>query len=285
MKDMNKIAKITMYVSVFGLATGVAFQGASYIGEYNRQNKVSQVDDVEGQEVPETNVIPLSVVSTSGSDFSSYNNVTEIAEAVLPSIVAINVTETIQGNYFGQVYEQESSGSGSGIIIAEKDGTILIATNNHVVSGADNVTIEFADGTTANAEVRGTDSDNDLAVVTVDRTSLSADTISNIKIATLGDSDKAVVGEMVVAIGNALGYGQSVTVGYISAKDRQIDMEDGSMTLLQTDAAINPGNSGGALVNMRGEVVGINSAKFASEEIEGMGFSIPITYGPKAWCQ
>ena len=211
MKDMNKIAKITMYVSVFGLATGVAFQGASYIGEYNRQNKVSQVDDVEGQEVPETNVIPLSVVSTSGSDFSSYNNVTEIAEAVLPSIVAINVTETIQGNYFGQVYEQESSGSGSGIIIAEKDGTILIATNNHVVSGADNVTIEFADGTTANAEVRGTDSDNDLAVVTVDRTSLSADTISNIKIATLGDSDKAVVGEMVVAIGNALGYGQSVT--------------------------------------------------------------------------
>ena len=279
MKDMNKIAKITMYVSVFGLETGVAFQGASYMGEYNRQNKVSEVDDVEGQEVPETNVIPLSVVSTSGSDFSSYNNVTEIAEAVLPSIVAINVTETIQGNYFGQVYEQESSGSGSGIIIAEKDGTILIATNNHVVSGADNVTIEFADGTTANAEVRGTDSDNDLAVVTVDRTSLSADTISNIKIATLGDSDKAVVGEMVVAIGNALGYGQSVTVGYISAKDRQIDMEDGSMTLLQTDAAINPGNSGGALVNMRGEVVGINSAKFASEEIEGMGFSIPITYG------
>lgn len=201
----------------------------------------------------------------------------EIAGQVLPSIVAIDVTEEeIRNTPFGQ-QSGESTGSASGIILAEKNNKLYIATNYHVVEGAERVKITFQDESTADAEVKGTDSSTDLAVVRVDMSKLSADTLKKIKVATIGDSSSTKVGEQAIAIGNALGYGTSVTVGYVSAKDREIDNEDStSVKLLQTDAAINPGNSGGALVNSRGEVIGINSSKFASEEVEGMGFAIPM---------
>ena len=196
---------------------------------------------------------------------------------MLPSIVAIDVTaQTTSNTPFGP-RTSEASGSASGIIVAEKDGKMYIATNNHVVEGATGVKIIFNDESTAEATVKGTDSATDLAVVEVDMSKLSADTKNKVKIATIGDSSMTKVGEQAIAIGNALGYGTSVTVGYISAKDREIGEEDSAtVKLIQTDAAINPGNSGGALVNSRGEVIAINSSKFASEEIEGMGFAIPM---------
>ena len=217
------------------------------------------------------------MVSTAASTGTS--DVTTVAEQVLPSIVAIDVTAQTTTGYsmFGQQQQQETKGSGSGIIIAEKNNKMYIATNNHVIEGATSVTITFNNKKTAKATVKGTDSSKDLAIVEVDMSSLSSETLSSVKIAAIGDSTKTKVGEQAIAIGNALGYGTSVTVGYISAKDREIDSEDSSsVKLLQTDAAINPGNSGGALVNSKGEVIGINSSKFASEEVEGMGFAIPM---------
>ena len=197
----------------------------------------------------------------------------------MPAIVAIDTTTTEQMQVFGQIYSEESSGSGSGIIIGENDEQLLVVTNNHVIAG-DNVSVKvtFADESTADAVVKGADNSSDLAVIAIDKSTLTEETKSAIKIATLGDSTQTQVGDMAIAIGNALGYGQSVTVGYVRAKDREIAVEDSSsMSLLQTDAAINPGNSGGALLNANGEVIGINSAKFSSEEVEGMGYAIPIS--------
>lgn len=285
MKNFKRIAKITMYASVFGIVGGIAYQGVDFAIDSFKTSEVSEYNDSEEVKAQtavdssneKASIGTVTAVSTNNESANHYTDVSAVAEAVLPSIVAINVTETVQQDYFGKTYEQQSAGSGSGIIIADKDDEILIATNNHVVTGADTVSVEFDDGELVKAAVKGTSSDNDLAVVSVVKSDIKQSTLDSIKIAKLGNSDEATVGEMVVAIGNALGYGQSVTVGYISAKDRMIDVEDGSMTLIQTDAAINPGNSGGALVNMKGEVVGINSAKFASEEVEGMGFSIPIS--------
>ncbi len=277
MTKFKKIVGAGAVVLVLGVVGGTAFGSANhivrnYFGVSNESNDSIVASD--GNAAGNSN--KTNIITTNNSENNIYSNVTEVAEAVLPSIVAINVTETVTGNYFGRIYEEKNEGTGSGIIIADKDNEILIATNNHVVKGADSVAIEFADGESVAASVRGTNADNDLAVVAVNKSDIKASTLNAIKIATLGNSDASSVGEMVVAIGNALGYGQSVTVGYISAKDREIDIEDGSMTLIQTDAAINPGNSGGALVNMKGEVIAINSAKFASEEVEGMGFAIPV---------
>jgi serine protease Do len=173
--------------------------------------------------------------------------------------------------------EEEGTGSGTGIIIKQDSDYLYIATNNHVVADSESISVTFNDESTADATIKGTDASCDLAVIAVKLSDISSDTKSVIKTAVLGDSTTLKVGEMSVAIGNALGYGQSVTVGYISATSREVEMDNGTMTLLQTDAAINPGNSGGALVNSKGEVIGINSAKYASDEIEGMGFAIPIS--------
>jgi serine protease Do len=196
----------------------------------------------------------------------------------MPSIVAINskATMTTQ-DFFGREFSQESEGSGSGIIISQNGSELLIVTNNHVVEGATAIEIVFSDETKASATVKGSESNADLAVLTVDISSLSKETASTIKVATLGNSGEMVPGEMVIAIGNALGYGQSVTVGYVSAVNREVTIDNQTMTLLQTDAAINPGNSGGALINTSGQVIGINSVKFASEDVEGMGYAIPIS--------
>lgn len=218
-------------------------------------------------------------VTTDSSTTSGATDVSQVVENVMPSIVSIDSTSTVQQqDMFGRVYNQEATGSGSGIIIGQNDKEVLIATNNHVVSGATTVEVSFSDDSKATAEIKGTDSGADLAVISVPLSSLTEDTKNTIRVATLGDSDNVKVGEMAIAIGNALGYGQSVTVGYISAKDREVATEDYTMKLLQTDAAINPGNSGGALLDAQGRVIGINSVKYASEEVESMGYAIPITY-------
>ena len=288
MTNFKKLAALTLCVSVFGISGATAFSDLS--GNFDKFLSSNASSD-ENSDTKEDKVTSVSVNdSVSSTTSKSYTDVSDVAENVLPSIVAINVTERVTQNYFGRQVTGETSGSGSGIIIGEKDGYLLIATNNHVVGSADSVTINFCDNENAPATVRGCDADNDLAVVAVKKTDLNSSTLSSIKIARLGSSDDSKVGEMVVAIGNALGYGQSVTVGYISAKDREIESSSenknnnsksssskASMKLLQTDAAINPGNSGGALVNMKGEVIGINSAKFASSDVEGMGFAIPIS--------
>ena len=268
---MKKAGKFAAFGAAFGIMAGVTFQGVNVMGNH-LFGSGSSVESAS-----EAGQAKLSTTSVVAGESSGSNDVSTIAEQVLPSIVAIDVTAH-QTNFtpFGR-QEGESQGSGSGIIISEKNNKMYIATNNHVIEDADSVTIKFNDDSTAEATVKGTDSATDLAVVEVDMTKLSKDTLSNVKIATIGNSDETKVGEQAIAIGNALGFGTSVTVGYVSAKDKEIDSEDSaSVKLLQTDAAINPGNSGGALVNSKGEVIGINSSKFASEEIEGMGFAIPM---------
>lgn len=272
----KNLLKTVSLALVFGLIAGVTFQGVNYGYHkfiYQDSTSNNEVNRLGGNSFGDED----SVVTTNVKDTSS-NDIALIVENTMPSIVSISTTVTQDiSDFFGRVYKDKATGSGSGIIIGQNNKEVLIATNNHVVDGADTVTITFDDNKTANATVKGTSASSDLAVVSVDMKSLSKDTKSKIKIATLGDSDSLKVGEMAIAIGNALGYGQSVTVGYISAKERGIAMEDSSMKLLQTDAAINPGNSGGALLNSKGEVIGINSVKYASEEVEGMGYAIPIS--------
>ena len=233
-----------------------------------------------------------------GSTAKGSLDVSEIASEALPSIVSIT-TKSVQEvqNYFGmygmygyapQQQEQEVEGSGSGIIVGKNDDELLIATNYHVVEGADTLSVAFADGNAVEASVKGFDEERDLAVVSVSLDDVKDDTMDAISIAKIGSSDDLKVGEQVIAIGNALGYGQSVTTGIVSAKNRRMDSDNNTVTdgsddssdgvnLIQTDAAINPGNSGGALLNMEGEVVGINSAKLASTEVEGMGYAIAIS--------
>jgi serine protease Do len=233
-----------------------------------------------------------------GSTAKGNLDVSEIASEALPSIVSIT-TKSVQEvqNYFGmygmygyapQQQEQEVEGSGSGIIVGKNDDELLIATNYHVVEGADTLSVAFTDGNAVEASVKGFDEERDLAVVSVSLDDVEDDTMDAISIANIGSSDDLKVGEQVVAIGNALGYGQSVTTGIVSAKNRRMDSDNNTVTdgsddssdgvnLIQTDAAINPGNSGGALLNMEGEVVGINSAKLASTEVEGMGYAIAIS--------
>ena len=206
------------------------------------------------------------------------SDVSNVVEKVMPAMVSIvnNFTET--ANVFGQQYTQEEAASGSGIIVGKTDDELLIVSNNHVVESADTLTVTFIDGSEAQAQIKGLDSDMDLAVIAVSLSDLSEDTKNAITVATLGSSDELKLGEPVIAIGNALGYGQSVTNGIVSALNREITLENGATgTFIQTNAAINPGNSGGALLNMNGEVVGINSNKIGGTTVEGMGYAIPIT--------
>ena len=207
-------------------------------------------------------------------------DITEVVENVMPSVVSVynNYTETSQ-DFFGQTYASEATATGTGFIIAEDtdNDELLIATNNHVVENADSLEILFIDESTAEANIKGTDASNDLAVIAVSLDDISEDTRDQIKVATLGDSDELKIGEPVVAIGNALGYGQSVTTGVVSALNREISLSSISGTFIQTDAAINPGNSGGPLVDLNGNVIGINSSKIGGDTVDGMGFAIPIS--------
>ncbi len=216
------------------------------------------------------------VINVSGE--SGAGDVSAMVEEVMPAMVSIVNTQTEQYYYFGQIVERQGGGSGSGIIVGENDTELLIATNYHVIEGAEELTVYFIDDTQAQATVKGTDPDMDLAVIAVPFDKLDMSTRAAITVARLGDSDSLKVGEPVVAIGNALGYGQSMTGGWISALNREVELEDGSTgTFIQTDAAINPGNSGGALLNVRGEVIGINSNKIGGTLVDGMGYAIPIS--------
>lgn len=211
---------------------------------------------------------------------ASNGSVADIVENVMPSVVAVTITETYNKyDWFGDIQQYEGQGAGSGIIVDEDDENLYIATNNHVIDGADNITVQFNNGSSVQAKVNGSSKASDLAVITIDLDDIDKDTLKSIKVASVNDDrDSLRVGDQVIAIGNAMGYGQSITVGYISALDRTVKSQDGSESsdMIQTDAAINPGNSGGALINMNGEVIGINEAKLSATDVEGMGYSIPI---------
>ena len=264
----KKAAKLVASAAVFGLVAGACFVGVSVAKDKLYPSTADRIETTSGT------TSAKSETSSSGSSSSS-SNVASVVNEVMPSVVSI--TSTIQSsNYYG-FGTQESEGAGSGFIVAKTKDNLMIATNNHVVSDATSLTVGFVDDTTAKATVVGTDSSADLAVISVKIKDLKDSTASKIKVATLGSSDDLKVGEEVVAIGNALGYGQSVTTGVVSAKNREVSLTDGTMNLLQTDAAINPGNSGGVLINMDGQVVGINNAKLEDTSVEGMGYAIPIT--------
>ena len=263
----KKVALVVGAAVLFGAVGGVTMQGTSYLtGKLLGKNTKSTVGT--------TKTVSNAKLTTSTSTVTS--DVSDIVENTLPSIVSItNMSVQEVQNFFGGTSQQESESAGSGIIISQNDSELLVVTNNHVVEGSDTLTVTFNDGNSVEAQIKGTDSARDLAVVAVPLDKISDDTMNAIKVATLGDSDSLKVGEPAVAIGNALGYGQSVTTGIVSATGRTIDGFDGEY--IQTDAAINPGNSGGALLNANGEVIGINSAKINSSAVEGMGFAIPIS--------
>lgn len=267
----KKAAKLVASAAVFGLVAGACFVGVSVAKDKLYPSTADRIETTSGT----TSAKSETSSSGSSSSSSSSSNVASVVNEVMPSVVSI--TSTIQSsNYYG-FGTQESEGAGSGFIVAKTKDNLMIATNNHVVSDATSLTVGFVDDTTAKATVVGTDSSADLAVISVKIKDIKDSTASKIKVATLGSSDDLKVGEEVVAIGNALGYGQSVTTGVVSAKNREVSLTDGTMNLLQTDAAINPGNSGGVLINMDGQVVGINNAKLEDTSVEGMGYAIPIT--------
>ncbi len=267
----------------FGIIAGAAASGYHYFFGNNKDNNDIIVIDEEKEMLEDGSVIELSddesTAATTTKIEGIITDVSDVVEKVMPSIVSISSTDVVTQYdiFFGRQFSQPVEGSGSGIIIGQSDSSILIVTNNHVVANAEEIKVEFIDENKVNAVIKGTDPRSDLAILEVAIEDLSDDTLNAIKVARLGDSEKLKAGEMVIAIGNALGYGQSVTVGYISALNREVTNQDITMNLIQTDAAINPGNSGGALININGEVIGINSLKFADTKVEGMGYAIPIT--------
>ena len=263
---------------LFGLIAAGSFIGVNYIYDSLNEQKAEIVSPtiigqqaVQGNLISEENRIESSAVIDSA--YVQGTSVSDIAEEAMPFTVAIHCTFTTN-SWFGSY---KTPGSGSGIIVGKNDSELLIVTNNHVIDRANTIKVTLIDDTEAEAVVKGTSASTDLAVVAIQLKDLTQETLGVIRVAELGNSNDIKVGEMVVAIGNALGYGQSVTVGYVSAKDREVTVDNTKMTLLQTDAAINPGNSGGALLNMEGEVIGINSVKYADEQVEGMCFAIPVS--------
>ena len=301
--SFQKKAGATIALAViFGLVAAVVFQAANFAADrfLNTGKSSVQIKTTDSVDLQET----ASDDSTADKVLSDSENgtVAAVAQASMPSVVAIT-TVSVQEipSIFGySSHQYKSASTGSGIIVGDNDDELLIATNNHVVDGATTLSVCFIGDDVANAEtetvnagdngdlnvedavsakIKGTDADNDLAVVAVKKSDIPEDTLNQIKIAQIGSSDDLAVGQQVVAIGNALGYGQSVTSGWISALNRTISTDDGtnSTGLIQTDAAINPGNSGGALLNMKGELIGINSAKYADSAVEGMGYAIPIS--------
>ncbi|MDO5155194.1 MAG: trypsin-like peptidase domain-containing protein [Eubacteriales bacterium] len=264
----KKVFRLVGSAVAFGLVAGCVMVGVNVAGSklFKTEKQTPQIPTVTTSDA-----MIQSGKSDNGSGYA------DVAEQVMPSIVSITNTSVQTVRSWFQSYEQEVSGSGSGIIIGKNDNEILIVTNNHVIDGAKELTVAFCDKTAVPATVKGADPLADLAVVAVNVEDLEDGTLDNIRVAAIGSSDELRVGEGVIAIGNALGYGQSLTAGYISALDREVDVEENSMTLLQTDAAINPGNSGGALLNTKGELIGINTVKYVDSKVEGMGYAIPIS--------
>ncbi len=278
-KFMKSLALCIVLALVFGVVAGAAFQVTGYIG-----SKVTTSEASSDQVITDSSEVEKALenagqttTTTSGDSVSTVYDVSAVAEAAMPSLVSItNMGEQEIQSFFG-TYTQASESSGTGIIVGKNDDELLIATNNHVVEGSEQLNVCFIDNEIVSALVKGTDATNDLAVIAVSLSDIPEETLNKISIAQLGDSDSLKIGEPVIAIGNALGYGQSVTTGVISALDREVTIENMTSSLIQTDAAINPGNSGGALLNMQGQVIGINSAKLASSQVEGMGYAIPIS--------
>ena len=274
-------------------ASGAKEDGSARIGTENRKEKdTSESENPDSGQAEKEGESPRATQESSAGELTTISTVqkvdakssgadtvvADVAENVMPAIVSVYNKFTEESQFFGKSYTHEGESTGSGIIIGENGGELLIVTNNHVVEGADSLSVQFIDENNCEAALKGTDSASDLAVIAVKISDLSAQTRDAIAIAELGDSDALRIGERVIAIGNALGYGQSVTVGYVSAKNREFSGEDGiTGTFIQTDAAINPGNSGGALLDDEGQVIGINSNKIGGEAVEGMGFAIPIS--------
>ena len=291
------LAKVAAIALVCGLVGGGVFAGTNHvisnvldkdtvrtanIGENAKDEEEKDSQETEKKaELKQADKEESKAVTVSDA---TVLDVSGIVDEVMPSIVAItNMSETQYQNFFGQTGTYENESCGSGIIVSENDEYMFIVTNNHVVEGAKTLTVQFIDDSTAAAEVKGTEESSDLAVIQVRKDSMQQETLNQVEIATLGDSDSLKVGEPAIAIGNALGYGQSVTTGVISALNRSVSLKDESTgeaitnELIQTDAAINPGNSGGALLNTKGEVIGINEVKYSDTSVEGMGYSIPIS--------
>lgn len=270
-RKVPKPVKLVCAGVAFGLVASVTFQAGNYVG-----TKVFGTTTTNGKTAKTAQTVDGAKLTTSSSSTGT-SDIATIAKNAMPSIVSItNMSVQEVQSFFGGTQQQESTSVGSGIIIGQTDSELLILTNNHVVEGNEKLTVSFVDNESVEANVKGTDSTKDLAVVAVKISDVKDSTMDEIAVATMGDSSKLEVGEQVIAIGNALGYGQSVTSGIVSATERTLDGYEGG-TLIQTDAAINPGNSGGALLNANGEVIGINSAKINSSAVEGMGFAIPIS--------
>lgn len=271
----KKAAGVVAAAVVFGLVAGVVFQGVRYESD-KLLGKDSQTTTEQSAEGSTENNAPQLKQASSDTTSTVYD-VSTVAKKVMPSIVSITGTYVTTYDYWFNSYQQESTGAGSGIIIGKDDQYLYLATNYHVVQNAKSLSVTFVDDKSADAVVKGYVENNDIAVVTVKLSDISDDTLNEIKEIQVGSSDDLAVGDPCVAIGNALGYGQSVTVGYISALNREISASDETVKVLQTDAAINPGNSGGALVNMQGELIGINTAKYSDTSVEGMGYALPIS--------
>ena len=273
-RKVPKPVKLVCAGVAFGLVASVTFQTGNYVG-----TKVFGTTTTNGKtaKTAQTAQTVDGAKLTTSSSSTGTSDVATIAKNAMPSIVSItNMSVQEVQSFFGGTQQQESTSVGSGIIIGQTDSELLILTNNHVVEGNEKLTVSFVDNESVEANVKGTDSTKDLAVVAVKISDVKDSTMDEIAVATMGDSSKLEVGEQVIAIGNALGYGQSVTSGIVSATERTLDGYEGG-TLIQTDAAINPGNSGGALLNSNGEVIGINTAKVATDSVEGMGYAIPIS--------
>ncbi len=290
-KKKHTFAKIVAAVCILSLLVGGV--GYGYYSIYGRTGSIApaqtqdaieqQADASEAAASVDTSKAEsadsgIQTTTVTGTSMAVVTDVTAVVEEVMPAMVMIHNNYTASASYFGYIQEEEATASGSGIIVGENDSELLIATNYHVIEGADSLEVIFTDDSVVEAVVKGTDSDMDLAVIAVMLEDIDSETRNTIKIATLGDSNALKLGEPAIAIGNALGYGQSVTTGVISAVNRDVEIEEGNtQTFIQTDAAINPGNSGGALLNLQGEVIGINSNKIGGDTIEGMGYAIPIS--------
>lgn len=275
----KKVAGIAAAALMFGIISGGTMVGINMLAGSMKGDEPTVPQATEKVTLSDEEIDKIKKDLAVEVSNAKYMDVSAIVEEAMPSVVAINNTMLYQSNslwWGSQTYEVPSSGSG--IIVGQNDTELLIVSNNHVVENATELSVVFIDGTSLDGTVKGTDAETDLAVVAVPLDKIPAETMSKISVAELGSSDDLKVGEGVVAIGNALGYGQSVTVGYVSALNREVKTNDSqTRKLLQTDAAINPGNSGGALLNMKGEVIGINAAKYASTDVEGVGYAIPIS--------
>lgn len=282
----GKIVKMALSGAVFGLCAGsimVIMLHLAPVETNQEKSEATSITENTNNTIANQNTIKDAeeIVAANISGNTVVSDVSLVVENTMPSVVSIaGMYKVEEENYFGFrnfITESESPGSGSGIIVGQNDTELLIATNNHVVEDATSLSVQFLDDTTADAVVKGTNADVDLAVIAIPLEDIPEETREIIKVASLGDSDSLKVGEPAIAIGNALGYGQSVTTGVISATNREYTIEENTANLIQTDAAINPGNSGGALLNAKGEVVGINSSKIGGSVIEGMGYAIPIS--------